>query len=73
MPCLGCRTTGTNSPTIGICQGCGARGYAVHARIAPRSVRLGSPPGVPGGAGACRALRPACAAAEAPGAAVPTP
>ncbi|MER7945124.1 DUF2180 family protein [Streptomyces sp. NPDC094458] len=73
MHCLDCRTMGTNSPTIGICQACGAGACAVHARIAPRTVRLGSPLGVPGETGARRVLCLLCAAAEAPGAAVLTP
>ncbi|MFG2674584.1 DUF2180 family protein [Streptomyces sp. NPDC048445] len=73
MDCLDCRTTGTNSPTVGICQGCGAGVCAAHARIAARSVRRGSPIRAPREAGARRVLCPVCAAAEAPGAAVLTP
>ncbi|MEV0495288.1 DUF2180 family protein [Streptomyces atratus] len=29
--CLDCRTAGTNSPTVGVCQGCGAGVCAAHA------------------------------------------
>lgn len=42
MHCLDCRTAGTNSPTVGVCQSCGAGIRAAHARIATRSVRQGS-------------------------------
>lgn len=73
MHCLDCRTAGANSPTVGICQGCGAGVCAAHARIAARSVRRGSPIGAPSEAGARRVLCPVCAAAEAPGAAGLTP
>ncbi|MFD7720149.1 DUF2180 family protein [Streptomyces sp. NPDC059814] len=73
MHCLDCRTTGTDSPAVGVCQGCGAGVCAAHARVAARSVRRGSPLGAPGAAGARRVLCPVCAAAEAPGAAALTP
>lgn len=73
MHCLDCRTAGTNSPTVGVCQGCGAGVCAAHARIAARSVRHGSLIGAPREAGARRVLCPVCAAAEAPSAAAPAP
>lgn len=73
MHCLDCRTAGTNSPTVGICQGYGAGARAAHARIAPRNVRLGSLLGAPGEARARRVLCPVCATAEVPSLAVPTP
>lgn len=73
MHCLDCRTAGTNSPTVGICQACGAGVCAAHARIAPRNVRRGSLLGAPGEARGRRVLCPVCAAAEAPSAAVLTP
>ncbi|MEU0631970.1 DUF2180 family protein [Streptomyces sp. NPDC005989] len=73
MHCLGCRTTGTNSTTVGVRQGCGAGVCAAHARIAPRSVRRGSLTGTPGEAEARTVLCPVCAAAEAPAAPALTP
>ncbi|MGW0667868.1 DUF2180 family protein [Streptomyces sp. NPDC002746] len=73
MDCLDRRTAGTDSPMVGICQGCGAGVCAAHARIAHRGVRLGSPLGAPGEARARRVPRPVCAAAEAPSAAALTP
>ncbi|MFJ4899746.1 DUF2180 family protein [Streptomyces sp. NPDC088727] len=73
MDCLDRRATGTNSPTVGICQGCGAGVCAAHTRIAQPCVRLGSPLGAPGEARARRVLCPVCAAAEAPSAAALTP
>ncbi|MFJ5845172.1 DUF2180 family protein [Streptomyces sp. NPDC092903] len=73
MHCLDCRTGGTNSPTVGICRACGAGVRAAHARIAPPTVRRGSPLGAPGEAGARRVPCPGCAVAEAPGAAVLAP
>ncbi|MFF3730731.1 DUF2180 family protein [Streptomyces sp. NPDC002476] len=69
MHCLDCRTTGTNSPTVGVCQSCGAGVCATHARIATRSVRRGSLIGTPAEAQARSVLCPVCAAAEAPAAA----
>ncbi|WP_446751147.1 DUF2180 family protein [Streptomyces sp. CLV115] len=72
MHCLDCRTTGTDSTTVGVCQGCGAGVCAAHARIATRSVRRGSLIGTPGEAEARTVLCPVCAAAEAPAAAVLT-
>ncbi|MFI6124178.1 DUF2180 family protein [Streptomyces sp. NPDC051064] len=79
MHCLDCRTAGTNSPTIGVCQECGAGVCALHARIAPRSVRLGSPLGAPGEIGAASVClvtvsgppRPAPRLRHAPGTAHP--
>ncbi|MEV7960030.1 DUF2180 family protein [Streptomyces sp. NPDC087532] len=71
--CFDCRTAGTNSPTVGVCQGCGAGVCATHARIATRSVRRGSLTGAPREAEARTVLCPVCAAAEAPTAAVPAP
>ncbi|MGW3267563.1 DUF2180 family protein [Streptomyces sp. NPDC001056] len=68
---LDCRTAGTNSSTIGVCQGCGAGVCAAHARITSRSVRRGSPLGTPDQAQARTVLCPVCAAAEAPAAAAP--
>ncbi|WP_371632822.1 DUF2180 family protein [Streptomyces sp. NBC_01259] len=73
MHCLDCRTTGTNSPTVGICQGCGAGVCAAHTRIAQPGVRLGSLPGTTGEARARRVLCPVCATAEAPSTAALTP
>lgn len=73
MHCLDCRTTGPNSPTVGVCQSRGAGVCATHARIAPRSVRRGSLIGTPGGAEARTVLCPVCAAAEAPAASALTP
>ncbi|MFE7112661.1 DUF2180 family protein [Streptomyces sp. NPDC057575] len=66
MHCLDCRTTGTNSPTVGVCQGCGAGVCAAHTRIA--TVRRGSLIGTPAEAKARTVLCPVCAAAEAPAA-----
>ncbi|MGW2108810.1 DUF2180 family protein [Streptomyces sp. NPDC001948] len=68
MHCLDCRTTGTNSTAIGVCQVCGAGVCAAHARIATRSVRRGSLIGTPGEAKARTVLCPVCAAVEAPAA-----
>ncbi|MET8747448.1 DUF2180 family protein [Streptomyces sp. NPDC004728] len=73
MHCLDCRTTGTNSPTVGVCRGCGAGVCAAHARIAPRSVRRGSLTGTPCEARVRTVLCPVCAAAEAPVAPALTP
>jgi hypothetical protein len=69
MHCLDCCTAGTNSPTIGVCQGCGAGVCAAHARITPRSVRRGSLIGTSGETKARTVLCPVCVAAEAPAAA----
>ncbi|MEU9848188.1 DUF2180 family protein [Streptomyces sp. NPDC047985] len=73
MHCLDCRTTETNSTTVGVCQGCGAGVCEAHARIATRSVRQGSLIGNPGEARARTVLCPVCAAAEAPTASALTP
>ncbi|WP_443034884.1 DUF2180 family protein [Streptomyces sp. BE133] len=71
--CLDCRTAGTNSTTVGVCQSCGAGVCAAHARTAPRNVRRGSLIGSPGEAEARTVLCPVCAAAEAPAAAALCP
>ncbi|WP_406500190.1 DUF2180 family protein [Streptomyces sp. NBC_00846] len=72
MHCLDCRTAGTNSPTVGVCQSCGAGIRTAHARIATRSVRRGSLIGTPGEAEARTVLCPVCAAAAEPPASVLT-
>ncbi|MEU3218783.1 DUF2180 family protein [Streptomyces sp. NPDC006971] len=69
MHCLDCGTAGTDSLTVGVCQGCGAGVCAAHARVAARSVRRGSLIGTPVEAEARTVLCPVCAAAEAPAAA----
>ncbi|MFG2684108.1 DUF2180 family protein [Streptomyces sp. NPDC048392] len=73
MHCLDCRTTGSNSPCVGVCQRCGAGVCAEHARIATHSVRRGPLIGTPAEAEARTVLCPLCAATEAPTAAAPTP
>ncbi|MFI5758592.1 DUF2180 family protein [Streptomyces sp. NPDC051569] len=42
MHCLDCRTQEKATPSVGICQGCGAGVCDSHVRVAPRSVRHGS-------------------------------
>lgn len=73
MHCLDCRTSGTNSTAVGICRSCGAGVCTAHARVEARSLRRGSPLGVPVEAAARRVLCPVCAAAGVPSEAVPTP
>lgn len=72
MHCLARRTAGTNSPTTGVRQRCGAGVCATHARIATRSARRGSPIETPGEAEARTVLCPVRATAKAPAAAAPT-
>ncbi|MEU5087287.1 DUF2180 family protein [Streptomyces sp. NPDC021356] len=73
MHCLDCSTARTNSPAVGVCQGCGAGVCAEHARVAARNVRRGSLIGAPVESGARTVLCRVCAAAEAPAAAALAP
>ncbi|MFD5068547.1 DUF2180 family protein [Streptomyces sp. NPDC058369] len=66
MRCLDCAAAGTDSSTVGVCQGCGAGVCAGHARIAPRRLRHGSLLGASREAEARTVICPVCAAAEAP-------
>ncbi|MFZ3491953.1 DUF2180 family protein [Streptomyces sp. 5.8] len=66
MRCLDCHTAGKSSPTVGICQACGAGVCGTHARITLRTVRHGSMLAPPTETKARTIRCPVCTAAQAP-------
>ncbi|OEJ22009.1 hypothetical protein AR457_39535 [Streptomyces agglomeratus] len=65
MQCLDCRTESKDTPSVGVCQGCGAGVCESHARITSRTVRHGTPQGPSAQSEARWVLCKVCAEAEA--------